>query len=914
MSGIGMAGLRSRLPGRRHAAIAAAIALAGGMLLAGVPQDAAQAATDCGSTVTSGATTTVTCGYTGAAQTWTVPDGITQATFTLYGAEGGNADNGPGYGGDPGLGAEVSGVLAVTPGTVFQVNVGQAGALNSGESFGGGGAASQDSGGGGGLSEVFGADTLLVAAGGGGGGDTGFDFDDDDQLPAGGDGGNSASPGGTGGSLLAGSCGDTLDGGGGGGAGSATAGGAAGGGGVAIQGSGCTADDGDSGSPGTSGVGGNGNGGRNSGTGGGGGGGYYGGGGGGGASTDTGSGGAIAVAGDGGGGGGSSYPASSTSTVTVTNGVASPTGAPDGEVIISYSVLAVSTTSLPDGTVGVAYSQQLSATSGVPPYTWSVTGGSLPAGLSLSAAGVLSGTPTASGASSFTVQAADSESPAETATQALTLTVNQPPVVVSTTALPGGTVGVAYSQQLAASGGVAPYSWSVEGGSLPAGLSLSAAGVLSGTPTAAGAFAFTVEAADSESPAVSGTQALTLTVSPAPVVVSTTSVPGGTVGAAYSQQLSASGGVAPYSWSVEGGSLPAGLSLSAAGVLSGTPSAAGSFTFTVEAADSETPAALTGSQSLTLTVNPAPVVISTTSLPAGTAGAAYSQSLLATGGVPPYAWSVEGGSLPAGLSLSAAGVLSGTPTAPGSFTFTVEAADSETPTALTGSQSLTLTVNPAPVAALAVSTASLPGGTQNTAYSQSLSATGGVTPYAWSVAKGSLPAGLTLSKGGIITGTPQTAGTFTFTVKVTDSAKPAVSATRQLSITIVADEANLAVSVTGPGSAKAGASVTYTLTVTNKGPVAASRVSVTLDTTGLTGVKASTGGTTKSAAVLGVTLTASSWSVASLAPGQVVTFTITGTVPAKGINSVIAAGTALSATPDPDLLNNVSTVTTKITA
>src|SRR5687767_6133936 len=154
---------------------------------------------------------------------------------------------------------------------------------------------------------------------------------------------------------------------------------------------------------------------------------------------------------------------------------------------------------------------------------------------------------------------------------------------ITTSSLASGVVGSSYSQTLAASGGTSPYSWTVSAGSLPAGLALSAAGVISGTPMTAGTSTFTVQATDSASQ--TATKELSITIS-SPLTITTASLPAGVVGSAYSQTLAASGGTSPYSWTVSVGSLPPGLSLSAAGVISGTPATAGSSTFTVQATDS----------------------------------------------------------------------------------------------------------------------------------------------------------------------------------------------------------------------------------------------------------------------------------------------------------------------------------------
>src|SRR6185312_2530436 len=171
------------------------------------------------------------------------------------------------------------------------------------------------------------------------------------------------------------------------------------------------------------------------------------------------------------------------------------------------------------------------------------------------------------------------------------------------------------------------------------------------------------------------TAALSITINPPNLTITTTALQAGTVNAAYSQALAASGGTPPYSWALaSGSSLPAGLNLSAAGTISGTPTAAGTTNFTVRVTDSASGAA---TAALSITVNPPALTVTTSSLPGGVLNAAYSQSLAASGGTPPYSWALaSGSSLPDGLNLSAAGTLSGTPSAAGTTNFTVRVTDS----------------------------------------------------------------------------------------------------------------------------------------------------------------------------------------------------------------------------------------------
>ncbi|MGH8028272.1 MAG: autotransporter domain-containing protein, partial [Pseudoxanthomonas sp.] len=257
-------------------------------------------------------------------------------------------------------------------------------------------------------------------------------------------------------------------------------------------------------------------------------------------------------------------------------------------VVVDSRTLVLTPASLTSATAGIAYSATFSASGGIGAYRYALNAGALPAGLSLDGnSGLLSGTPTTSGAFSFAITASDSGAGTPgTVTATYNLVVASPTLALTPAALPAGTGGVAYSQTLSASGGIAPYAYALTTGSLPAGLSLTAAGLLSGTPTVAGTFSFSLSATDSTA-GVAGTvsQNYTLVLAAPNIVISPATVPNGMRGVAYSQTLSASGGTAGYTFAVTAGSLPTGLALSAAGVLSGTPTVAASNTFTVTATD-----------------------------------------------------------------------------------------------------------------------------------------------------------------------------------------------------------------------------------------------------------------------------------------------------------------------------------------
>lgn len=258
-----------------------------------------------------------------------------------------------------------------------------------------------------------------------------------------------------------------------------------------------------------------------------------------------------------------------------------------GTINITPSVLTITTTSLVNGVVGTAYSAPVASVGGNGAITWSLTIATLPGGLNLGSSGMISGSPTTAGTSTFSVTATDSSSPPETATQSLSITIN-PLLAITAASLPNGVVGTAYSATLQSTGGVGTATWTVPPGALPAGLTLSSAGAISGTPTTAGASTFTVTAKDTGTPQQTVTHSLSITIYTGLTII-TTSLPNGTVNSAYSAILQSGGGTGTVNWSTTPGTLPAGLILSSSGTISGKPTTAGSTSFTVTATDSGTP-------------------------------------------------------------------------------------------------------------------------------------------------------------------------------------------------------------------------------------------------------------------------------------------------------------------------------------
>ncbi|HXA16533.1 MAG TPA: putative Ig domain-containing protein [Thermoanaerobaculia bacterium] len=469
---------------------------------------------------------------------------------------------------------------------------------------------------------------------------------------------------------------------------------------------------------------------------------------------------------------------------------------------IGCQVITVNNPGTNSGTVNAAFSQTFTAGNTIGAVTFTLNSGTLPTGLSLSSGGVLSGTPTQTGSFPITVKATDANGCTGIGAT-YTLTINCQVITVTNPATTTGVAGTPFSQTFTQTGGFGATTFSTAS-TLPTGLSLSSGGVLSGTPTQTGTFPIVVTATDANGCTGSGAT-YTLVIACQTITVTNPLTTTGTAGTAFSQTFTQSGAIGASTFTINSGSLPTGLSLSAGGVLSGTPTQTGSFPITVKVTDGNgctgigaTYTLVIGCQTITVT-NPATTT--------GTAGAAFSQTFTQTSAIGGATFSLNSGSLPAGLSLSAAGVLSGTPTVTGSFPITVKVTDGNgctgvgsTYTLVIGCQTITVT-NP-------VTTT----GTIQVAFSQTFSQSGAIGGATFSINSGTLPAGLTLSSAGVLSGTPTVTGSFPITVKVTDgNGCTGVSAGYNLVINCQT------ITVTNPATTTGTVSAPFTQTFTQSG-------------------------------------------------------------------------------------------------
>ncbi len=443
--------------------------------------------------------------------------------------------------------------------------------------------------------------------------------------------------------------------------------------------------------------------------------------------------------------------------------------------------LSVSSTTLADGSAGTSYSTTLKAIGGNIPYkNWTVSAGDLPTGLTLNAStGVISGIIDSSvpqGNYNFTVSVTDSSSPAQSATAQLAIRVTS--ISINNTSFKPWTQNTpGYSENLTASNTTGTLTWSVVG-NLPPGLSLNTStGAITGTPTSAGTYNFSINLADQSLPGQAN-KAFSIAINPV-LFITTSSFPGSVVGTNYSQTLAMTGGTPSFTWKIADGSLPNGLSMNPnTGVINGISTGVGLYKFTMQVTDG---IGAVATKDLSIQINSALDITTSAGslLTEATSGASYTFSFAANGGSGIYTWSVVpgGGGLPSGLTLNPfTGKVTGTPTVPGIYPFTVQVQDTNGNTVI---KSFDINVYDP----LLITTTVLPSWTKDaTGYRVPIEYQGGKSPYVWTLSSGTLPAGLTLgSASGIISGTPTVATTSSFIVKVTD----ANGATKTQSLTLL---------------------------------------------------------------------------------------------------------------------------------
>ena len=473
-----------------------------------------------------------------------------------------------------------------------------------------------------------------------------------------------------------------------------------------------------------------------------------------------------------------------------------------GNIGVRTFTLTVASVTVPfsnlfDGSVGVAYSQPLLAFNENPPTTWSVSATSiLPPGLSLSTAGLLSGTPTQAGTFSFTLNVSDALGIARSQSYSLRVSTLG---IASDSILPTAVAGVPYTYTLTATGGGASKVWSAS--SLPSGLTLSSStGTISGTPTAsAGVFGVVVTVTDGGVPFQ---KRFTLFARlPNPNLLSfglpALTIPDVWLGQVVSFGLNTGTGQPPLTWTVSPGSaLPPGLSLLSGAAaapqfgpggtgLVGSPTVAGHYAFDLVATDSV-------GQSIvrTFTLNVSPIAVVSTALKPASTGVAFAQQLVGVGGTPPYAFSIAPVSatqdmLPPGFTLSATGLLSGTTTSTGFYTFQLRLQD-----AVGNTFARTASLGVSTSAGLRIAMTNIADTWVGGGILQPL-ANPGASTYSWSVVNGALPPGIALAPstttpgGTVLTGQPQSAGTFTYTLRAFDNASPATSVDHAFTLNIL---------------------------------------------------------------------------------------------------------------------------------
>jgi hypothetical protein len=436
--------------------------------------------------------------------------------------------------------------------------------------------------------------------------------------------------------------------------------------------------------------------------------------------------------------------------------------------------LSVTTVQIPTGVVGKAYSTTLQATGGSGTRTWSLVQG--PSWLSInSSTGELTGTATDVWFGSIDVAVRDSSGHA--ADTWLLLMMYSVLQIVSPA---GGTLGLDYSGAITTTGGYQPANKLSVTGSLPPGLTVQlddfGNGNITGTPTQAGSFTFTVEATDRATPPQDVKADVTMVID-THIGITTKQLKSGVQGRPYSDTATLVNGTAPFTWSAQ--SLPNGLSIdSATGEITGTPQLPWGISPTLTVIDSSSPPQ-TAHRTVNLQIYGVLKFGDYNPVFTSNAGSFW-QSISAYGGVPPITYSITSGQLPAGLSLGTiGGYISGT-IQQGDYEFTLAVQDSASPPQVV-ERPFALHILPPRVF---VSSGGTLQGFVGKAFASQFVASAGTPPYTWRTT-GPLPPGVTLSDSGLLSGTPSTDGYYEFNAEVSDSANPAQKASSYVTFQVM---------------------------------------------------------------------------------------------------------------------------------
>ena len=404
-------------------------------------------------------------------------------------------------------------------------------------------------------------------------------------------------------------------------------------------------------------------------------------------------------------------------------------------VIIGPDSLAIATTALPNAIDGIRYTAVIDGAGGEKPYIWSVTDGG-GTGFGINNEGILSGIAPRSGDYGLSLRLTDNADTQATASFVLTVTGDTPqPLAISTTSpLPSVEEGKAYTAILEAVGGNGDYLWLLENGG-GSGLQLRDDGALTGTAPVEGQYAIAVSVTD-DARTVSKVLILEVTTDSSPLTITAQSLPNGTIDDRYAAVLTASGGDKPYAWTLVSNGGQSGLVLSSAGVLSGTPTLAGTFGLIIQVSDGIS----TDQSAITLTIAPAGggsevLDITTGSLPDADR-TLYAALVEATGGEQPYVWSGNDISVPGtGFQMNpASGLITGNTNEllPGQYGYTVTLRGRA---GATDTRSYVITVPSGDSPPVRILTENpLPEASETLLYTTILRAVGGRTgEYLWSV-------------------------------------------------------------------------------------------------------------------------------------------------------------------------------------